>query len=410
MMGRSYCLGAALALLLVLAGCAAPAEAVEGGAGQAADSAPAWEELALEDSLELQYADQFAVDFYQGGYALISVADGEEYLLVPEDAAVPTGVAEDVTVLQQLLDSVYLVATSAMDLFVSLDALDAISLSGTSAVGGYLPGDLVLWTGKTGEGKTTVVSQEILSAMEAGEILYAGKYNAPDYERIFAAGCDMAVESTMIYHAPEVKEQLERLGIPVFVERSSYESSPLGRMEWLKLYGVLLGKLEEAEAAFGRAMADLAPVLSQEGTGKTVAFFYITSTGAANVRRSGDYVSRMIEMAGGTYIFPDLGEEDSALSTVNMDMETFYVGARDADVLIYNSTIDGELHTVAELLDKSPLLADFKAVETGDVWCTEQNLFQSTMGLGKMIADIHTVLTQDDPDPASLTYLHRLEG
>ena len=118
----------------------------------------------------------------------------------------------------------------------------------------------------------------------------------------------------------------------------------------------------------------------------------------------------MIEMAGGTYIFPDLGEEDSALSTVNMDMETFYVGARDADVLIYNSTIDGELHTVAELLDKSPLLADFKAVETGDVWCTEQNLFQSTMGLGKMIADIHTVLTQDDPDPASLTSLPRLGG
>ena len=279
MMGRSYCLGAALALLLVLAGCAAPAEAVEGGAGQAADSAPAWEELALEDSLELQYADQFAVDFYQGGYALISVADGEEYLLVPEDAAVPTGVAEDVTVLQQPLDSVYLVATSAMDLFVSLDALDAISLSGTSAENWYVP--------------------EARAAMEAGEILYAGKYNAPDYERIFAAGCDMAVESTMIYHAPEVKEQLERLGIPVFVERSSYESSPLGRMEWLKLYGVLLGKLEEAEAAFGRAMADLAPVLSQESTGKTVAFFYITSTGAANVRRSGDYVSRMIEMAGG---------------------------------------------------------------------------------------------------------------
>ena len=330
------------------------------------------------------------MDFYEGGYALISVADGEEYLLVPEDAAVPTGVAEDVTVLQQPLDSVYLVATSAMDLFVSLDALDAISLSGTSAENWYVP--------------------EARAAMEAGEILYAGKYNAPDYERIYAAGCDMAVESTMIYHAPEVKEQLERLGVPVFVERSSYESSPLGRMEWLKLYGVLLGKLEEAEAAFGQAMADLAPVLSQESTGKTVAFFYITSTGAANVRRSGDYVSRMIEMAGGTYIFPDLGEEDSALSTVNMDMETFYVGARDADVLIYSSTIFGELQTVDQLLQESGLLADFKAVQTGDVWCTEQNLFQSTMGLGKMIADIHTVLTQDDPDPASLTYLHRLEG
>ena len=76
--------------------------------------------------------------------------------------------------------------------------------------------------------------------MEDGRMLYAGKYNAPDYERILSGSCDLAVESTMIYHSPEVKEQLERLGIPVLVERSSYERHPLGRMEWLKLYGVLL--------------------------------------------------------------------------------------------------------------------------------------------------------------------------
>ena len=38
------------------------------------------------------------------------------------------------------------------------------------------------------------------------------------------------------------KEMIEDLGIPVLVDRSSYESNPLGRMEWLKLYGLLLGK------------------------------------------------------------------------------------------------------------------------------------------------------------------------
>ena len=48
----------------------------------------------------------------------------------------------------------------------------------------------------------------------------------------------------MIYHTPEVKERLEEFGIPVLVERSSYESHPLGRVEWIKLYGVLLGKEE----------------------------------------------------------------------------------------------------------------------------------------------------------------------
>ncbi len=86
--------------------------------------------------------------------------------------------------------------------------------------------------------------------MQAGQIAYAGKYSAPDYERILAAGCGLAIENTMIYHTPEVKEQLEQFGIPVLVERSSYESGPLARMEWIKLYGILLGKEEQAEQVF----------------------------------------------------------------------------------------------------------------------------------------------------------------
>lgn len=36
-------------------------------------------------------------------------------------------------------------------------------------LGGYAPGDLVCWTGRTGDGKSTLVSQEILQAIESGE-------------------------------------------------------------------------------------------------------------------------------------------------------------------------------------------------------------------------------------------------
>ena len=54
----------------------------------------------------------------------------------------------------------------------------------------------------------------------------------------------------MIYHTPEVKEQLEHFGVPVLVERSSYESGPLARMEWIKFIGLLLGRAEEAERVF----------------------------------------------------------------------------------------------------------------------------------------------------------------
>ena len=59
----------------------------------------------------------------------------------------------------------------------------------------------------------------------------------------------------MISHAPEVREKLESFGIPVAVDYSSYETEPLGRMEWIKFYGALTGKEEQASAAFDEQKA-----------------------------------------------------------------------------------------------------------------------------------------------------------
>jgi iron complex transport system substrate-binding protein len=351
------------------------------------DETSVWCGLAWDHSLELTYATQFSVDYYEGGYTRITIGEDDTYLLVPEGQMAPEGLDEDVTVLQKPLQNLYLVATSAMDFFSSLDAMDAIRLSGTAADGWYV--------------------EKAKQAMEDGSILYAGKYSAPDYELILSQGCDLAVESTMIYHNPEVKEKLEEFGIPVLVERSSYESHPMGRTEWIKLYGVLLGKEEQAQAIFEDQVRQVEEVEAQEDTGKTVAFFYISSNGYANVRKSTDYVARMIALAGGSYIFDSLGD-DTALSTVNMTMEEFYAQAKDADYIIYNSTIDGEINTMEELLAKSALLADFRAVQEGNVWCTGKNLFQETTSLGDMIVDIHTILSEEDVDEESLHYLHRI--
>ena len=344
--------------------------------------------LKYDHSLELQYADQFSVDYYEGGYALITIVGDGQFLLVPEGKDAPEGLDKDIAVIHKPVQNIYLVATSAMDLFCALDGLDSISLSGTDADGWYI--------------------DEAKKALEDGSILFAGKYSAPDYELILSKNCGLAIESTMISHSPEVKEKLESFGIPVLVEHSSYESHPLGRTEWLKLYGVLLGKEDMADELFQEQVEKLKSVEDSDNTGKTVAFFYINSIGAANVRKSNDYVSKMIELAGGKYIFDDLGDEN-ALSTMNMQMEDFYAGAKDADYIIYNSTIDGELSSVDQLLSKSALLGDFKAVKDGNVWCTSQNLFQETMELGTMIEDIHTMLTSDDPDLDTLTYMHKLK-
>lgn len=343
--------------------------------------------LTYDHSMELEYATQFAVDYYQDDYAVITIAQEGSYLVVPEGKEAPEGLDKEIKVLQQPLDHIYLVATSSMDLFRAIGGIENITLSGTDANGWYI--------------------EEAKEAMENGNIQYAGKYSAPDYELILANGCDLAIESTMIYHSPDVREKLEEFGIPVLVEHSSYESDPLGRMEWLKLYAVLLDKEEEADAYFQSQTDMLTDVLGAENTEKTIAFFSINSNGYVTVRKTGDYISKMIELAGGRYIFQNLGN-DNALSTMNMQMEDFYAGACDADYIIYNSAIESELHSLDELLEKSSLLAGFKAVKEGNVWCTEKSLFQETTGIATMISDMHTMLTSDDPDLSQLTYMYRL--
>ena len=324
--------------------------------------------------VSLDYAEGFSLTRMEDGCTLITIADGGRFLVVPEGAKVPGDVEEGTTVVEQPVEQIYLAATAVMDMFTSIGGLDAIRLSGTKEDGWYIP--------------------EARDAMASGAIVYAGKYNMPDYERILREGCSLAVESTMIYHAPEVKEKLEALGIPVLVDRSSYEPHPLGRTEWVKLYGALLGREEEAEAVFQKQKEALRSVEQEEPTGKTVAFFYITSAGSVSVRRSGDYVPKMFQLAGGTYIFSDLGD-DSAASSVNMQMEEFYARAKDTDYLIYNSTIDGELHTREALLEKSPLLAEFRAFSEGRVFCTTQNLYQESMKTGEFVRDVHRMLTME---------------
>lgn len=337
-------------------------------------------------SMELSYATQFSVDEYDN-YRMVHIERSGDYLIVPSGEPVLTNLPEGTVVIQKPVDKTYLVATAAMDPVAKIDALASIRLTGTRAADWAIP--------------------EAKAAMKKEDILFAGKYSQPDYELILNEGCNLALENTMLFHNPETKEKLESLGIPVLVECSSYEEHPLGRMEWIKLYGLLFDREKEAEQFFSKEVEKLAPILEKKETGKRVAFFYITADGGVNVRKPGDYITKMIEMAGGEYCISNIpGMEENALSTAAMQMEDFYAAAKDADVLIYNSTIVGELSDLNDLLKKNKLFADFKALKDGQVYCTNQNFYQETTGTCSFIEDLHNVFHKKEK---KLSFLKRLE-
>lgn len=377
MMKRLFCIFTALCMLL-LTSCGTK------------KNSEVYLDLEKTGSMDILYSDQFSADFYEGGYSLITIF-GDKYLLIPPEGEIPEH-TDGMTIIKQPVDNIYLAASSAMDLFDGLGGLDSVAMTSTDSSGWSLP--------------------DIASAIDNGDITYIGKYNMPDYEALLECDCGLAIESTMIYHNPETKEKIQQLDIPVLVERSSYESHPLGRMEWIKLYGLLIGKYDEAEKYFNEKTAAFNELSGQDDVDekrKTVAFFYISSNGYVNIRKPGDYISKMIGLAGGRYIFnaDDLNIEDDSLSTMNIQTETFYELAKDADIIIYNGTIEGRLDSIHQLVSKCSILSDFKAVREGNVWCTEQNMYQKTTGAADMIMDMNRVLSGETEE--NLIYLHKLD-
>ena len=91
--------------------------------------------LEYEGSMEPEYADGFALHYYNDGYKVIEVRDDADYLIVPEGKDAPDGLDDGIQVLYQPLDDIYIAATSAMALFDSIDALGNIKFSGTKADG-----------------------------------------------------------------------------------------------------------------------------------------------------------------------------------------------------------------------------------------------------------------------------------
>ncbi len=364
---------------------------------------PALEGLNFVSAMETVYAETFDIFTYQPAdgsteelYRLIDVHDSGRYLLLPEKTGADTSDASQkilknlpasITVLQAPLDNIYVAATSSMALFDGAGAISQVKLTGTKEDGWYIDAPK--------------------KALADGSMVYAGKYSAPDYELLASSGCSLAVESMMILHSPEVKEKLEELGIPVFIDTSSNESHPLGRTEWVRLYGVLTGHETEAEAFFADQEKEFAQAENYTDTGLTVAFFSISSSGNVIVRATDDYIPRMIELAGGNYIFKDLLQKSGNSASVRLSMEDFYNTAKDADYLIYNATIENPVRSITELCGKSALLADFKAVQDGNVWQVQRSLYQSPDIAAQMITDLRRMLT--DGDTSQMTFLDQLK-
>lgn len=358
---------------------------------------------------ENTFAELFSIehlkDENEKAYSKIEVFDKEKkldtsWLLLPEGVDKVSGAPAGVNIMTfRDRQNIMVSSASTMALINAMDALSKVPMTTAD---------------------TTWRIQEIKDAIDKGTVKEVGKYSKPDYEQIISIGAEkhvtFAVFSTMLDSVPDVYDQLTKTcNLRIMRDQSSYESHPLGRTEWIKIYGEIFDMRDKSDAVFNGQVEILNETTSKinvpEAERKTVLIFYTTSTkDTFYVRNAADYVTELVNLGGGKQV-AEIGPGKSG--NTKMTQELFIEKCSQADYVLYNWTSGAsgvKDESLQGLIDArlGDWFKDFKAYKEGNVWRTSNDFYQKMDKMGEMVADIYKMLYGENVSD-TLTYVNRLK-
>lgn len=369
----------------------------------------AYSQLTSTGKEENTFAELFSIehlkDENEKAYSKIEVFDKEKkldtsWLLLPEGVDKVSGAPAGVNIMTfRDRQNIMVSSASTMALINAMDALSKVPMTTAD---------------------TTWRIQEIKDAIDKGTVKEVGKYSKPDYEQIISIGAEkhvtFAVFSTMLDSVPDVYDQLTKTcNLRIMRDQSSYESHPLGRTEWIKIYGEIFDMRDKSDAVFNGQVEILNETTSKinvpEAERKTVLIFYTTSTkDTFYVRNAADYVTELVNLGGGKQV-AEIGPGKSG--NTKMTQEWFIQKCSQADYVLYNWTSGAsgvKDESLQGLIDArlGDWFKDFKAYKEGNVWRTSNDFYQKMDKMGEMVADIYKMLYGENVSD-TLTYVNRLK-
>lgn len=181
---------------------------------------------------------------------------------------------------------------------------------------------------------------------------------APDYERILSLQPDLVITYTVSSVLPAYILKLRSLGIPVLILYEHLEPHPLGKAEYVKLFGALTGRCARADSAFAAVAARYESLaLPEDIPDRKKALVNIPYGDQWYVPGEANYLSRLVRDAGGEILGAEPGSGQSSIISV----EKAYRMSQEADYWLH----PGLCRTKAELRAAHPLFGDFPVLEKG---------------------------------------------
>lgn len=255
-----------------------------------------------------------------------------------------------------------------------------------------------------------IANPHLRKALAEGSIHDVGSAMTPDRERIISLTPDMILLSP--YENASTYGNLESLGIPIIQCADYMETSALGRAEWMRLYGRLIGKGLEADSLFATVESEylhLRALTDSLTEDERPTVLFDTQNGSAWYVPGGrSTMAQLIADAGGHYIF----NNNTKNGSIPLSFETVLERGESADIWIirYNSNHRISLSELGATYQPYTL---FKAFREGNVYgCNsaelifyEETPFHPEYLLRDYIKILHPELLPND----TLRYFHKLK-
>ncbi|WP_300793859.1 ABC transporter substrate-binding protein [uncultured Bacteroides sp.] len=179
---------------------------------------------------------------------------------------------------------------------------------------------------------------QIKAMYEKGVITDCGSSMSPDIEKIIDLNADAVLLSP--FENSGGYGRIESIGVPIIECADYMETSPLGRAEWMKFYGLLTGREQEAESLFRSVENEYLSLkqIAKDVTNRPTVISELKYSSAWYVPGGKSTTAKIIDDAGADYIFSYTTESGS----VPMSFETVLDKGQKADfwLIKYNQKQD----------------------------------------------------------------------
>ena len=299
----------------------------------------------------IEYASGLAIYKYEG-YSLVKVSNpwpeantNFTYVLKEKGAVIPDSL-QKLTIIQVPLQSIVVTSTTNIPFLEMIDAENKL----------------------VGFPNTDYVSSEKTRRLiDNGSVKNVGQNEKLNIEQLIDIAPDLIVTFGIDNNNPMI-ENLQKSGLKIMIQGDWMEQSPLGKAEWLKLYGVLFGKEKEAKMLFDNIAKDYNKALQLVSNKKPESTVLYGSMYQDQwfVARGNSWVSQFIKDAKATYLWANM----EGTGSQPLSFEQVLDKAKNATHWIAS----GSFKTLSELEKSNPHYSQFKAFSTKNIYTFESKL------------------------------------